>query len=222
MKKFNIDELIWFIILVLLSLSLVFLIRSGKIKNLVGIDMIIYFYLSIIILSVFAIFQFGRIFTIKRRVETTNKYIPLTFTLCVGVVLLYVFPLLKGNTDINEELLLKNNADAIIINSENYSILNEIVENKEEYEGKKIVFLGYIDKIKENSDFTIIARQTVKCCQADKEKIQIKAKGLESNLEEGQWINICGKICFSDEFYILVEEYKLQDEPNDIYFHEHL
>ena len=202
MKKFNIDELIWFIILVLLSLSLVFLIRSGKITNFVGSDMIIYFYLSIIILSVFAIFQFGRIFTIKRRVETTNKYIPLTFTLCVGVVLLYVFPLLKGNTDINEELLLKNNADAIIINSENYYILNEIVENKEEYEGKKIVFLGYIDKIKENSDFTIIARQTVKCCQADKEKIQIKAKGLESNLEEGQWINICGKICFSDEFYI--------------------
>lgn len=222
MKKFNIDELIWFIILVSLSLSLVFLIRSGKITNFVGSDMIIYFYLSIIILSVFAIFQFGRIFTIKRRVETTNKYIPLTFTLCVGVVLLYVFPLLKGNTDINEELLLKNNADAIIINSENYSILNEIVENKEEYEGKKIVFLGYIDKIKENSDFTIIARQTVKCCQADKEKIQIKAKGLESNLEEGQWINICGKICFSDKFYILVEEYKLQDEPNDIYFHEHL
>ena len=122
MKKFNIDELIWFIILVLLSLSLVFLIRSGKITNFVGSDMIIYFYLSIIILSVFAIFQFGRIFTIKRRVETTNKYIPLTFTLCVGVVLLYVFPLLKGNTDINEELLLKNNADAIIINSENYSI----------------------------------------------------------------------------------------------------
>ena len=222
MKKFNIDELIWFIILVLLSLSLVFLIRSGKITNFVGSDMIIYFYLSIIILSVFAIFQFGRIFTIKRRVEITNKYIPLTFTLCIGVVLLYVFPLIKGNTDINEELLLKNNTDAIIINSENYSILNEIVENKEKYEGKKIVFLGYIDKVKENSDFTIIARQTVKCCQADKEKIQIKAKGLGANLQEGQWINICGKICFSDEFYILVEEYKLQDEPNDIYFHEHL
>ena len=208
MKKFNIDELIWFIILVLLSLSLVFLIRSGNITNFVGSDMIIYFYLSIIILSIFAMFQFGRIFTIKRRVEITNRYIPLTFTLCIGVVLLYVFPLLKGNTDINEELLLKNHADAIIINSENYSILNEIIENKEEYEGKKIVFLGYIDKVSEKSEFTIIARQTV--------------KGLEANLQEGQWINICGKICFSDEFYILVEEYKLQDEPNDIYFHEHL
>ena len=55
-----------------------------------------------------------------------------------------------------------------------------------------------------------------------KEKIQIKAKGREANLKEGQWINIYGKICFDSDFYILVEEYKLQDEPNDVYFHQHL
>ena len=59
MKKFNIDELIWFIILILLDLSIVFLIRSGNISNFVSSDMIIYFYLSIIILSIFAVFQFG-------------------------------------------------------------------------------------------------------------------------------------------------------------------
>ena len=88
------------------------------------------------------------------------------------------------------------------------------------YEGKKILFLGYIDK--ENSDFMIISRQMIKCCQADKEKIQIKAKGIESNLKEYQWIKIYGKICFDSDFYILVEEYKLQDEPNDVYFHQHL
>lgn len=220
MKKFNIDELIWFIILILLDLSIVFLIRSGNITNFVASDMIIYFYLSIIILSIFAVFQFSRIFTMKRRVETTNKFIPLTFTLCIGVILLYIFPLLKGNIDINEDLLLKNNEDVIIINNDNYDILNKIPEHKDEYEGKKILFLGYIDK--ENSDFMIISRQMIKCCQADKEKIQIKAKGIESNLKEDQWIKIYGKICFDSDFYILVEEYKLQDEPNDVYFHQHL
>ena len=156
----------------------------------------------------------------KRRVETTNKFIPLTFTLCIGVILLYIFPLLKGNIDINEDLLLKNNEDVIIINNDNYDILNKIPEHKDEYEGKKILFLGYIDK--ENSDFMIISRQMIKCCQADKEKIQIKAKGIESNLKEYQWIKIYGKICFDSDFYILVEEYKLQDEPNDVYFHQHL
>ena len=72
MKKFNIDELIWFIILILLDLSIVFLIRSGNISNFVSSDMIIYFYVSIIILTIVALFQFSRIFTIKIRIETTN------------------------------------------------------------------------------------------------------------------------------------------------------
>ena len=222
MKKFNIDELIWFIILILLDLSIVFLITSGNITNFVSSDMIIYFYLSIIILSIFTVFQFGRIFTIKRRVETTNKFIPVTFTLCIGVILLYLFPLLKGNEDINDDLLFKNHTDAIIINSENYDILNKIEEHKDEYEWKNILFLGYIDKDENNSDFMIITRQIIKCCQADKEKIQIKLKGIKSNLEEGQWINIYGKIRFDSDFYVLVEDYTLQDEPKDIYFHEHL
>ncbi|MDU2491257.1 MAG: hypothetical protein E7D27_11835 [Clostridium celatum] len=222
MKKFNIDELIWFIILILLDLSIIFLIKSGNITNFVSSDMIIYFYLSIIILIVFSVFQFSRIFTIKRRIETTNKFIPLTFTLFIGVILLYLFPLLKGNEDINENLLLKNHTDAIIINSENYNMLNKIEEHKDEYEGKNILFLGYIDKDENNSDFMIITRQMINCCQADKEKIQIKVKGIEADLEEGQWINIYGKICFDSDFYVLVEDYKLQDEPKDIYLHQHL
>ena len=29
-------------------------------------------------------------------------------------------------------------------------------------------------------------------------------------------------VLFDNDFYILVEDYMLQDEPNDIYFHEHL
>lgn len=221
MKKFNIDELIWFIILVFLTLSIVFLIRSGNITNFVGVDMIKYFYLSIVILSVFSIFQFGRIFTIRRRVEVTNKFIPLTFTLCVGVVLLYVFPLLKNNHNINNEILFNNN-DAIIITNNNYGILSEINENRNTYEGKSIVFLGYVDENKSDSEFTIISREYIKCCQADKEKVQVRTKGIDSNIKEGQWINICGKICFDESFYILIDEYKIQNEPKDIYFHESL
>ena len=79
-----------------------------------------------------------------------------------------------------------------------------------------------VEKHHRTDEHPVAARQMIKCCQADKEKIQIKAKGIESNLKEYQWIKIYGKICFDSDFYILVEEYKLQDEPNDIYFHEHL
>ena len=52
----------------------------------------------------FAFIQFGRIFTIKRRMEITNKFIPLTFTLCIGVILFFLIPLLK-NDDIVSKLI---------------------------------------------------------------------------------------------------------------------
>lgn len=221
MKKFNVDELIWFIILILMGVSIVFLIRSGNITNFVGVDMIKYFYLSIVILGVFAIAQFGRIFTIKTRVEITNKFIPLTFTLCIGCILLFIFPVLKTN-NINSDLGLNKNDDAIIISSENYEILNDINDNKEKFEGKKMSFLGYVDKSEENPDCIIISRIAVKCCQADKEKIEIRVKGIDNDFEDGQWISISGEIYFDEKFFILANEYKLQNEPTDIYYHEHL
>lgn len=156
----------------------------------------------------------------KRRIEITNKFLPLTFTLCIGMILLYIFPLLKNN-NINDEILFNNN-NAIIINSNNYEILNEINENRALYEGKSIVFLGYIDENKNNSDFAIISRESIKCCQADKEKLQVRAKGIDLNIKKGQWINVYGKICFDEDFYLLIEEYRMQNEPKDIYFHESL
>lgn len=221
MRKFNVDELIWFIILTLLSVSIIFLIKSGNITNFVGADMIKYFYVSIVILVLFAFIQFGRIFTIKRRMEITNKFIPLTFTLCIGVILFFLIPLLK-NDDINNNLGLTKTEDTIVITNDNYEILNSINENKKEFESKRLIFLGYIDKSEEYPDYIVVSRLAVSCCQADKEKISIRVKGVDENLENGQWISISGSICFDSGFYILAHEYKLQNEPKDIYYHNNL
>ena len=98
--------------------------------------MIKYFYVSIVILVLFAFIQFGRIFTIKRRMEITNKFIPLTFTLCIGVILFFFNSFVK-NDDINNNLGLTKTEDTIVITNDNYEILNSINENKKEFEGKK-------------------------------------------------------------------------------------
>lgn len=183
--------------------------------------MIKYFYVSIVILVLFAFIQFGRIFTIKRRMEITNKFIPLTFTLCIGVILFFLIPLLK-NDDINNNLGLTKTEDTIVITNDNYEILNSINENKKEFEGKRLIFLGYIDKSEKYPDYIVVSRLAVSCCQADKEKISIRVKGVDENLENGQWISISGSICFDSGFYILAHEYKLQNEPKDIYYHNNL
>lgn len=221
MKKINIDELIWFIILVLLIISIIFLIKSKNITNFVSTDMIKYFYVSIFILSLFIFVQFGRIFTMKRRIEITNKFIPLTLTLCVGVILFFIIPLLKNN-NINNNLGLTKTENTIVITNDNYKILNIISKNKLKFEDKRIIFLGYVDKTEEGNNCIIISRLAVNCCQADKEKIEIRVRGIKENLKKGQWISIGGKICFDSNFYILADEYKVQDEPKDIYYHNHI
>ena len=145
MKKFNIDELIWFIILILLAAGIIFLIRSEEITNFVSADMLVYFYISVFILGIFIIFQFNRIFTVSRKIEITNKFIPITFTLIIGGILFFIMPIMSSDNNFYDDLLLYYNDDVIVIDNENYTILDDINENKEKYEGKTMVFLGYID-----------------------------------------------------------------------------
>lgn len=221
MKKFNFDELIWFIILVFIIFSIGFLIKSGQITNFVSSDMIIYFYISIVILIIFAIFQFSRIFTMKRRVEGSNKFIPITFTLIVGVVLLLGFPLLEKEDNFYNNFIMYKEEDAISITNDNYDLLYTINENKEMYNGRIIVFLGFVNK-DIASDYTILCRELVSCCQADKEKIELRVKGINGEIEDGQWVKLLGKIAFDDDFYIESIEYEITKKPVDIYFHSKL
>ena len=182
--------------------------------------MIVYFYISIVILIAFAIFQFSRIFTISRRSETTHKFIPITFTLIVGVVLFFAFPVFQGNDNFYENLILYEDDNTIIITNDNYDLLQDILNDKELYNGKNIVFLGFVEE--DDNGNTILSRELINCCQADKKKIQIRIKGMDIDLNNGQWIRVCGRICFDDGFYIKSKEYKLVNKPQDIYFHEKL
>lgn len=180
--------------------------------------MLKYFYLSIIILVIFSLVQFERIFTIRRRKDITTKFIPITFTLVVGVVLLLGLPLMKGTSNYDEEKL---DVDGVIaITKDNYGIVNHFNENREIYSGKIISFVGFVEKgdVNNNSEI-IVSREAVDCCQSDKHKIQLRTKGMDNSIESGQWVTIVGKISFDDSYYVDIQQYKLRNEPKDIYFH---
>lgn len=221
MKRFNLDELIWFIILVLLGISMMFLAVSGSVVNFIDEGMIKYFYISIVIVILFAAVQISRIFTIKRRKDITNKFIPITFTLCIGVVLLYIFPIIKEQMYANNNYVINYGADTIIVSCDNYEILNNINDNYEDYNNKQIAFLGYVDN-SESIEYITLAREAISCCQADKEKILVRVKGITENELPGQWMEVYGKIAFDGEgYYISADEYYNSSEPSEIYFHDH-
>ena len=86
MKRFNFDEFLWFIVLILLGISIIYLIFTNKIDFYIGKKMIKYIYISIIMISIIAIFQFKNIFTSKGNSNLKRKLLPILLTLILGVI----------------------------------------------------------------------------------------------------------------------------------------
>ncbi len=209
MNRFSIDELIWFIILIFMIISLNFLIKSGEIRNFAHEDMIKYFYISIIILIAFSIVQFSRIFTLKIKKDFTSKFIPIVFTITIGVGLFFVVPVAKG---VEESMVwYVSDVDIIEINDHNSHIVEE---NTKDHVGEIISFTGYIEK--EDGEF-FISRNIIKCCQSDKSKIKVKIKDIDENIKDKQWVNILGEVNNDNNIYIKILDFKLIKEPKEIY-----
>ena len=63
LRKFNFDEFLWLIVIILIDLGLIYLIATGKAELYIGKKMIKYIYISIFILGVICILQISNVFT---------------------------------------------------------------------------------------------------------------------------------------------------------------
>ncbi|MDR3594108.1 DUF1980 domain-containing protein [Clostridium sp.] len=86
MKRFNFDEFLWFIVLILLDLFLIYLVFTKKINFYIGKDMIKYIYISIISISVIAIFQIRNICTPKSSINIKIKLLPIILAILLGII----------------------------------------------------------------------------------------------------------------------------------------
>ncbi len=215
MKKFNVEEFIWLLILILLTLYIGYLMISGDIYNYLSVKTAKNLYILFIILPIFIIVQAMKVISFNSRVDKSFKFIPVIFTLGIGVLLL-----LRGHIydDGNENLVSFNNIfakDAIEINHETHHILEELEDEGEEYLGKYIIFTGFVYKY-EGEKF-ILGREEMNCCAADSYIIGIKTLA-NDKFKEGQWIKALGKISFDGEYYFQIEEYIKINVPINVYF----
>ena len=126
MKRINYDELILFMLLVILDLLMIVLIESDEIQNFINGHMLIFFKISVIILVLFSICQFSKIFTIPSRIYITNKFFPLIF-------FLIIFLLYFAYADDKDEVI-----------SDSFNDILFITENIDNYEGDMLYFKGFI------------------------------------------------------------------------------
>lgn len=215
MKKFNLDEFVWFITLILMAAGLVYLIRTGKISFYMGDKMIKYIYAAIFMISVISIFQVINIFTPKNNINLKVKYIPIILALVIGIISVKSQDSFRhrqlNNVLINEYTedrehkhtdYLKDKKEYgqfIKIDDDNLDVLEEIQIDPERFIGKEIELCGFICKENylKNTQF-VIGRIIMTCCAADSKIVGILAEDKDIiKVKENEWVTVRGVINYT-------------------------
>ena len=215
MKKFNLDEFVWFITLILMAAGLVYRIRTGKISFYMGDKMIKYIYAAIFMLSVISIFQVINIFTPKNNINLKVKYIPIILALIIGIISVKSQDSFRhrqlNNVLINEYTedrehkhtdYLKDKKEYgqfIKIDDDNLEVLEEIQIDPEKFIGKEIELCGFICKENylKNTQF-VIGRIIMTCCAADSKIVGILAEDKDIiKVKENEWVTVRGVINYT-------------------------
>ncbi len=215
MRRFNVEEFIWLLILILLTSYIGYLMLSGNIYNYLSMKTAKNLNIALVILPIFIIVQAMKVLSFNSREDTSFKFIPIILTLTIGILLL-----LRSSFYNNEEGNLSsfNNffaKDAIEINHDTHHILENLEAEGEEYLGKYIIFTGFVYKY-EGEKF-ILAREEMNCCAADSYIIGVRSLSRDK-FKEGEWIKALGKISYDGEYYLEIYEYLNINEPSNIYF----
>jgi putative membrane protein len=250
MKRFNINEFIWFLILTLFTLYIYFLISSGKITLFLHPKMIKYAAFSFVIFGELAVVQFFKIFTVTTRVRFKKGYVLFFITLIIGI---FIAPggltsdikAKKGVTLVsssNIENIAEHShsekqrieGNEIIFNEKNYiHYLEDLSSHIDEHVGKKIKITGFVLKEKNlNKDEFLISRMMMNCCAADSQILGVVGKWDKiEGLKQDDWIVVEGKVSFKEEKdknnkvvkrypVVLVEKLTHIETPDNPYIYE--
>lgn len=217
MKKFNMDELIWFIVLTLINASIIYLVYTSKISFYIGEKMVKYMYATIIILCILTIFQIKNIFTTKSSLSLTVKILPIILSLIIGYIAvtnqsqivhseLFDNILKKSDQIVTYDISLNQK---IVIDDDNIDMLDDIKSNQNKYSGKTVVFDGFVCKEQylKNNQF-LIGRVVITCCGADSKIVGFLVQYDKCNeLNENDNIRIEGKIDYTTIYDINGKSY---------------
>ncbi|GAB6169360.1 TIGR03943 family protein [Clostridium carnis] len=222
MKRFNLEELFKFLILLGFTFYFYYLLITNKLNLFVSPRIIKYTIFTSILFSILSIYQFTKIFTIKRRNTKNFEYILMCLTLIIGfyAVQAALTSNISDNKDLNNNFAVsynKNsstnkqqveNLDTIIFTDENYlkTLANISGENREKYKEQKVVIDGFIykhDTLKK--DEFVISRLMMSCCAADSQIVGLISKYSEaSTLRKDDWFRVEGTLDFEDNNPILL------------------
>jgi putative membrane protein len=203
----------------LLDLSIVYLMYTGKIDFYIGKSMVKYCYITILMISIIEIFQFQNIFTGIGSRQFKIKLVPIILTLVLGGISIYTQDTFK-HTELNKELkeskgsnidikslyeheldyksseVDNNKKEVLVINEANPMLLDDIRVNPRKYIGRNLEISGFVCKESYlNKNQFIIGRIVMTCCAADSKVVGIIGEYDKSyDLHENEKIIVRGTI----------------------------
>jgi putative membrane protein len=176
MKRFNLDEFLWFIILLAFTVYFYYLLSTGKISMFISPRLTKYIIFALIGFGILTLYQYTKIFTIRSRRPLNKSYILLFVTLIIGYIAAQnglnssivekkgvdlavvtdkkeVTTLDKStnnavkNMQLQSEEELIDDGGTIEFTNDNYSRqLVKIEDNFEKYKGRKVIITGFVYK----------------------------------------------------------------------------
>jgi putative membrane protein len=211
MKRFNINELVWFLILFSLSLVIGSMLYTEKIYILIHPKMKLYLIVAEFILCIFTVIQFPKVFTIPDRGGVRKNYIIFIFSILMVVMAsrinmsttylefkgVNLFPYFDDHS-IKEKHNHENEipSGVIQLKGENfYCYLEDLQKNIDFYKGRSIEVEGMIYKKKDlNKNQFIVTRLVMNCCAADSQYVGVVCEYEGTSVNETQWVRIHGEI----------------------------
>lgn len=211
MKRFNINELLWFLILFSLSFIIGIMLYTEKIYILIHPKMKFYLIIAEVILCIFTVIQFPKIFTIPDRGGVRKNYIIFMFAiLMVGIASkinmsttylefkgVNLFPYFDDH-NIKEKHNHENEIPSGIIElkGENfYCYLEDLQKSVNSYQGRSINVEGMIYKKKglAKNQF-VVTRLVMNCCAADSQYVGVICEYEGNGINEAQWVRVHGDV----------------------------
>jgi putative membrane protein len=222
-KRFNINEFIWFVILISFSYYFYKILYSGEIANFMHPKMIKYVYVGFMALGILAIYQFFNLIKDHDEHEIKYGYIMFLIPLFLGFFVspkglnayavknrgISVFQ--KANTasaakNVKNEDEIVVIGGEIVIDDKNYlQVMNKLYKEANKYKGKRIKVKGFVYKDTDfEKDNFVVARMVLSCCAADAEVVGFMCEYKEDNkLSKDEWVQITGILA---EGYISVKK----------------
>lgn len=242
--RLNKRELIDLIILFFITSIFYYLIIGDNIEIFLNPRMNKYIIFAFIIFVSLTINQFFNAFTINTFRAVRRGALVFLVLILAFISLIYINDLKKElvNEEINKEISYeednfneiykiterlnsenKEDKNTIVLNSDNYTrIFPNIMENPNEFKGKKIKTEGLVYKPKEinNNGFTI-AREVMLCCVADVQIVGIMCEYDNSvDLKENEWISVEGAMDVKDNKPVIkVKEVIKLEKPKNSYIY---